>query len=47
MNIPVIVLFGVFGAIAFRQVSRIRLQIWQIMLCGALAVLDRKHRPER
>jgi Na+/H+ antiporter NhaD/arsenite permease-like protein len=39
MNIPVIVLFGVFGAIAFRQVSRIRLQIWQIMLCGALAVL--------
>jgi len=39
MMLPVIVLFIVFALIAVRQVGRIRLQIWQIMLFGALAVL--------
>ncbi len=37
--IPLIVLLVVFVLIAIRQVGKIRLQIWQIMLCGALAVL--------
>jgi Na+/H+ antiporter NhaD/arsenite permease-like protein len=35
----VIVLFAVFGLIAVRQVGRLRLKIWQIMLAGALVVL--------
>lgn len=35
----VIVLLGVFILIAVRQVGSIRLQIWQIMLLGALTVL--------
>lgn len=39
MNVPVIALFCVFGAIAFRQVFRVRVQIWQIMLCGSSAAL--------
>lgn len=39
MNIPVIALAAVFLLIAFRQVSRLKLQIWQIMLAGAFAVL--------
>jgi Na+/H+ antiporter NhaD/arsenite permease-like protein len=37
--IPVIILILVFILIAFRQIGNIRLQIWQIMLFGALAVL--------
>jgi Na+/H+ antiporter NhaD/arsenite permease-like protein len=37
--IPVIVLTVVFLLIAVRQVGRFTLKIWQIMLCGALAVL--------
>lgn len=39
MNIPVAILFAVFLLIAVRQIGRIRLGIWQIMLFGALAVL--------
>ena len=37
--ISVIVLFIVFILIAVRQIGNIRLQIWQIMLFGAIAVL--------
>ena len=37
--IPIIVLILVFILIAVRQVGNIKLQIWQIMLLGALAVL--------
>ncbi|OGO36195.1 MAG: anion transporter [Chloroflexi bacterium RBG_16_57_8] len=37
--IPVIVLLVVFILIAVRRIGRYRLQIWQIMLLGALAVL--------
>lgn len=37
--IPIIILLLVFILIAVRQVGNIRLQIWQIMLLGALAVL--------
>jgi Na+/H+ antiporter NhaD/arsenite permease-like protein len=39
MNIPVITLIAVFVLIAVRQVGRFRLQIWQIMLMGALVVV--------
>jgi Na+/H+ antiporter NhaD/arsenite permease-like protein len=39
MNIPVVVLLVVFIAIAIRQASHVRLQIWQIMLAGALVVI--------
>ncbi|MBI2673307.1 anion transporter [Candidatus Woesearchaeota archaeon] len=39
MLIPIIVLFLVFILIAIRQIGSLRLQIWQIMLFGALAVL--------
>ena len=39
MNIPVVTLLAVFVLIAVRQVGDIRLQIWQIMLMGAVAVL--------
>lgn len=39
MVIPLIVLAVVFVLIAVRQVGRIRLQIWQVMSFGALAVL--------
>jgi Na+/H+ antiporter NhaD/arsenite permease-like protein len=38
-NISVMVLATVFVLIAIRQVGRVRLQIWQIMLLGAIAVL--------
>ncbi len=37
--IPIIVLFAVFALIAVRRVGGIRLQIWQVMLGGAVAVL--------
>lgn len=37
--IPVIILIAVFLLIAVRQVGRYTLKIWQIMLCGAIAVL--------
>jgi Na+/H+ antiporter NhaD/arsenite permease-like protein len=37
--ISIIVLVIVFILIAIRQIGNIRLQIWQIMLCGAIAVL--------
>jgi Na+/H+ antiporter NhaD/arsenite permease-like protein len=39
MNFPIAVLATVFVAIAFRQVGRLRLRIWQAMGAGALAVL--------
>jgi Na+/H+ antiporter NhaD/arsenite permease-like protein len=39
MIIPLIVLAVVFLLIAVRQVGQVRLQIWQIMLLGAIAVL--------
>jgi Na+/H+ antiporter NhaD/arsenite permease-like protein len=39
LPIPVIVLAAVFLLIAVRQVGNLRLQIWQIMLGGAIAVL--------
>ena len=39
MNFPIAVLAAVFVAIAFRQVGRLRLRIWQAMGVGALAVL--------
>jgi Na+/H+ antiporter NhaD/arsenite permease-like protein len=39
MNIPVVVLLIVFTAIALRQVSAVRLQIWQIMVAGAFWVV--------
>ena len=37
--IPIIILLAVFILIAVRQIGNIKLQIWQIMLLGALAVL--------
>jgi len=37
--IPIIILFIVFFLIAIRQLGNIKLQIWQIMLFGAFAVL--------
>jgi Na+/H+ antiporter NhaD/arsenite permease-like protein len=37
--ISIIVLLIVFLLIAIRQIGNIRLQIWQIMLCGAIIVL--------
>ena len=39
MNIPLAVLVLVFILIAIRQLIRVRLQIWQIMLLGAVIVL--------
>lgn len=39
MIIPIIVLLIVFGLIAVRQIGNIKLQIWQIMFFGAIAVL--------
>ncbi len=39
MIIPVIVLAAVFVLIATRRIGNVRLQIWQIMLFGAIAVL--------
>jgi Na+/H+ antiporter NhaD/arsenite permease-like protein len=39
MNISLIVLAAVFVLIAVRQVGRVRLQIWHVMLAGAAAVL--------
>ncbi len=39
MNLPVLVLLLVFAAIAFRQVGRLRIRIWQAMTAGAVAVL--------
>lgn len=39
MIIPIIILGIVFILIAIRQIGNIRLQIWQIMLLGAIAVL--------
>jgi Na+/H+ antiporter NhaD/arsenite permease-like protein len=38
-NLSVVILAAVFLLIAVRQVGRYRIRIWQIMLCGALAVL--------
>lgn len=39
MMIPIIVLALVFILIAIRQIGNVRLQIWQIMLFGGIAVL--------
>lgn len=39
MMIPIIILAVVFLLIAIRRIGNIRLQIWQIMLFGSLAVL--------
>lgn len=39
MIIPIVVLAVVFVLIATRRIGNIRLQIWQIMLLGAIAVL--------
>lgn len=39
LPLPVIVLLGVFVLIATRQVGRVRLQIWQVMLLGAMVVI--------
>jgi Na+/H+ antiporter NhaD/arsenite permease-like protein len=39
MNISVITLLAVFLLIAVRQVGNVRLQIWQIMVLGAMTVL--------
>ncbi len=39
MNLSIIILLAVFFLIAVRQVGNVRLQIWQIMLLGAVAVL--------
>jgi len=39
MIIPIIILIIVFILIAIRQIGNIKLQIWQIMLFGAIAVL--------
>ncbi|MGA8849942.1 MAG: anion transporter [Dehalococcoidia bacterium] len=39
MMVSIIVLLVVFVLIAIRQIGKFRLQIWQIMLLGALAVL--------
>ena len=40
MNIPVITLAAVFALTSVRRVGRFRLQIWQIMLGGAVVVLS-------
>jgi len=37
--VSIIVLAGVFVLIAVRQIGRVKFQIWQVMLLGALAVL--------
>jgi Na+/H+ antiporter NhaD/arsenite permease-like protein len=37
--IPIVILVAVFVLIAIRQIGNIRLQIWQVMLFGAIAVL--------
>jgi Na+/H+ antiporter NhaD/arsenite permease-like protein len=39
MDLPIVVLFLVFVAIAFRRVGRLRVRIWQAMTAGALAVI--------
>lgn len=39
MNIPLVVLIVVFLLIAVRQIGSVRVQIWQAMLLGAIAVL--------
>lgn len=39
MSLPIVVLIAVFGLIAVRQIGSVRLQIWQIMLTGAVVVL--------
>ncbi len=39
INIPVMALAAVLILIAVRQVGKVKLQIWQIMLMGALAVI--------
>lgn len=39
MLLPIIIVLLVFALIAIRQVGRVRLHIWQIMLGGAIAVL--------
>jgi len=39
MSIPIVTLAAVFLLIAIRQVGSLKLQIWHIMLAGALAVL--------
>src|SRR3989338_6668333 len=39
MNIPLIVLIVVFLGIAIRQIGKIRFQIWQVMLFGAMVVI--------
>lgn len=39
MNIPLIVLILVFLGIAIRQIGKIQLRIWQVMLFGAIAVI--------
>jgi Na+/H+ antiporter NhaD/arsenite permease-like protein len=39
MIIPIIILIIVFVLIAIRQIGNIKLQIWQIMLFGAVTVL--------
>jgi len=39
LNIPIVILLAVFILIAVRNVGKIRLKIWQIMLFGAVAVL--------
>ena len=42
MNIPIIVLIIVFLGIAIRQIGKIKFQIWQVMLFGAIAVIITK-----
>ncbi len=37
--IPIIVVLAVFAAIAIRDFIDIKIQLWQIMLFGAIAVL--------
>jgi len=37
--IPIIVLFAVFVLVSIRQIGNLRLQIWQLMLSGAIIVL--------
>ncbi len=39
MTLPLVVLSVVIGLIAVRQVGGLRLQIWQIMVVGALGML--------
>ena len=36
--IPIIVVLAVFAAIAIREFIDIKIQVWQIMLFGAIAV---------